>query len=418
MPVDSGILTTLLQAFMAVYSSGIGNITPDAERFLFLLGGIELATAALFWALGGDDFFVELFKKILVIGFFAWFVLNWPYFINQIGQGFVDIGFKAGGGKAALADFNDPSSIIDIGFKAVSPIDAKIQTLSFTDVGPYIIYGWSMISILTAFAILAIQVFITQLEFYLLTCLALALVPFGINRWTAFMSEKAFGLVFSFGVKMMVLAFLISASNPILSQLIVPDNPSYAQCFYVLIGAAAIAALAWHAPGLAAGLVSGGPSLSASVAARTALGGGLAALAGIGAGGAAINAGKNATLEATKGLGAVAAGAQFGSATAAMGGGGVASQAIGGMRGAGAVVANTAMSPVGAVASALKTAWSSGQVKGFQSMGLPANNIAQTTPPYSAKQGMSDMANMAMKASHAVPADAHPSGGASPNFKH
>jgi type IV secretion system protein TrbL len=201
MPVDSGILTTLLQAFMAVYSSGIGNITPDAERFLFLLGGIELATAALFWALGGDDFFVELFKKILVIGFFAWFVLNWPYFINQIGQGFVDIGFKAGGGKAALADFNDPSSIIDIGFKAVSPIDAKIQTLSFTDVGPYIIYGWSMISILTAFAILAIQVFITQLEFYLLTCLALALVPFGINRWTAFMSEKAFGLVFSFGVK-------------------------------------------------------------------------------------------------------------------------------------------------------------------------------------------------------------------------
>lgn len=419
-PVDPGILTNLLNAFMAAFTLGSSNISGDATRFLYIISAIEITVAALFWALKGEDALIEFIKKTLVIGVFAWFVLNWSNFLNSVGQGFVDLGFKAGGGAASIANFNDPSSIITMGFNAVSPIDAKIQTLNYLDVGPYIIYGWAMISILAAFAILGIQVFLTQLEFYLITTLALAFVPFGILRWTSFMSEKAFGMVFSLGVKMMVLAFIISVSPVVLGNLVLPGDPTYGDCFNVLIGAAAIAFLAWHAPGIAAGMVSGGPSLTASVATRTAAAGLIAGLAGASATGAAMDAAKRGTLSGVKGLSALSAGAQFGSATAAMGGGGMVAQTMGGLRGAGRVIGNTAMSPAAAVATSFKNAWSSGQIKGFQAVGLPAGNNtagASSATSQNFQQSMSNMAGMAMKASHVIPSDAHPSGGATPNLK-
>ena len=66
-------------------------------------------------------------------------------------------------------------------------------------------YGWAFIFTLVAFFMLAIQVFITYLEFYLVAALSLVLVPFGVFKHTAFIAERAFGSVVSFGVKLMVL---------------------------------------------------------------------------------------------------------------------------------------------------------------------------------------------------------------------
>ncbi len=426
MQADPGILTTLLSSFMAVFTAGSGNITMDATRFLYLVSGIELTGAAIFWALRGDNAIVPLIQKIMVIGVFAWFVLNWPQFLNWMAQGFIELGFKAGAGGASIANFNDPSSIILQGFTTVDPIAKKLETLTWMDVGPIIIYGLSMLLTLFAFAVIGIQVFLTYLEFYLLATLALALVPFGVIRWTSFMSEKAFGLVFSFGVKLMVLAFIVSAAQPVLANLIIPANPDYNQCLSVLIGAGAIAFLTWHAPGIASGLVSGGPSLSASVAARTAASAVVAGVAGIGAGAAGVsgaaNLGRSAVTAAASTAGALTAGAEFGAATAAMGGGGTIGQVVGATRGVAGVVSGAATSPVGAVTQTLKDAWVSGKIKGFQNVGLPANATSTYDPKPSASatrvgsaHRSSTIDNM-IKTSHVIPPDASPSGGASPNI--
>ena len=107
---------------------------------------------------------------------------------------------------------------------------------------------------------LAIQVFITYLEFYLVAALSLVLVPFGVFKHTAFMAERAFGSVVSFGVKLMVLSFIIAAAGPVLTQITLPAEPTWQQAYMVLLASMAIAFLAWHAPGIAAGMVSGGPS--------------------------------------------------------------------------------------------------------------------------------------------------------------
>jgi type IV secretion system protein TrbL len=269
---DPGILTTLLAAFMGVFSGGAGRLAADAERFLFLLAALELTAAALFWALRGEDLIVGLIQKILAIGAYAWFVLNWPGFLNSVRDGFLALGLEAGGGSADAGLLNDPSAIISAGLAVVAPIAAKVEALNPWSVGDLFLYGWAMLFTLLAFFMLGIQVFLTYLEFYLLATLALVLVPFGLVRWTRFMSEKAFGLVFSFGVKLMVLAFIVSAAQPVLTALSLPADPNFNQVLSVLVGAMAIAFLAWHAPGVAAGLVAGGPSLEAASLARSSAG--------------------------------------------------------------------------------------------------------------------------------------------------
>jgi type IV secretion system protein TrbL len=149
------------------------------------------------------------------------------------------------------------------------------------------------------FFIIGIQIFITYLEFYVVATLALILIPFGVNKHTAFLGEKAIGAVLSFGIKLMVLAFIASIAVPLVKTWSLPTDPSNEQIFCLLLGSLAITFLAWHAPGVAAGLLSGSPSLTGGSAAGFALAGGAAAvglgLAGSVAARGAMEAGSRAT---------------------------------------------------------------------------------------------------------------------------
>ena len=58
----------------------------------------------------------------------------------------------------------------------------------------------------------------------------------------------------------MVLSFIVAVAGPILGVLVVPNPPTIASAYSVILAAMAIAFLAWQAPAIAAGMISGGPS--------------------------------------------------------------------------------------------------------------------------------------------------------------
>ena len=58
MTPTTGILTTLLNAFIVVFSAGPGRLAPGAGRLLFLMAAIELTLAGLWWALKGENVLV------------------------------------------------------------------------------------------------------------------------------------------------------------------------------------------------------------------------------------------------------------------------------------------------------------------------------------------------------------------------
>lgn len=139
--------------------------------------------------------------------------------------------------------------------------------------------------------------------------ISLILVPFGINKHTAFLSEKAIGAIFSISIKMMVLQFILCLAVPMMqnwgTMLTGKEDP--ATLLYVLLGCAAMAFLTWQAPGLAASLLSGSPSLTAGNAIGAASG-----VASMAAGGASrLAAGAGAVFQATRATNGAQGAAQF-----------------------------------------------------------------------------------------------------------
>ena len=262
---NNALLTDILTQFLTVYRLGFGYIQNDAFTLLGTVGSIDLILAALFWAMKGEDFTAGFIKKILIAGLFLYFVQNWQTLTDTTVSGFVYIGAKAGGGSNVPA-LVDPSSIIKYSETITDPINQEIDALSANSTFGITVDILDLeackLLILLACCFIAITAFLCYLEFYIVAVLSLIMLPFGIFKPTAFLAEKAIGSIISFGVRLMVLAFVLSTSMPLLQQFGLPVDPTFHQCMCILIGTAAIAFLAYRAPAIASGMMSGSPSLT------------------------------------------------------------------------------------------------------------------------------------------------------------
>jgi len=364
-PTTTGFLTQLLTTFTNIFATGFGVITPRAQAVLGSLAAIEIAFAALFWALRGEDFTAPFLRKLLRIGFFVFLVASWPTLTRGVADGLAQIGALAGGGSSAL--ISDPSAILDHAMTVIKPIENQIALIQK---GPWyqkvavlavvIQYTIAELCILIAFAILAITCFLTYIEFFIVSVLGLILLPWGISNHTSFLAEKAIGAVIAQGVKLMVLSFIIAVIGTVLNTFTLQPAPPLMDTWLLAASAFVLAVLAVHAPALAGGLLSGSPSLTAGSAAGVAIGAGAAA---VGAGIGAVALGRMAAPAAGK---TIAAAGQIGQAgKTAM----AATQASGlsTMRQAGAAVGagakeagKIAATPATRIGQSIKRHWDSG----------------------------------------------------------
>jgi type IV secretion system protein TrbL len=266
-PVEAGTLTTVLNTFETAFTGGFSKVYLDAMSLLAILATLEVAIAALWWMLCEENTLAELLKKIMKIGFFIFVVTKYPWLIKCVVDGFVFVGLKAGGGStdaASVSLIKDPSAIIKIGFELLKSVDKAIVPYNPLNFTKNVVGGLAYFSVILAFFGLAIGVFITYLEFYLISVLGLILIPFGAFKHTAFLAEKVFSTIINFGVRLMVLSFILTTAVPILSGLQMGPNPDTNQVLQLFLIVATIAGLAWHASSLAGSLMSGSPTLSAS----------------------------------------------------------------------------------------------------------------------------------------------------------
>ena len=355
MTPNAGILTHLLQAFLTVFDGGWGALRPSAMSLFGILVGIELTLSGLWWAMSGDDAIKGLIQKILLIGIFFFFIQQWQMLATTTMQSFARAGATAGNASAAPGsiDLADPSAIVEMGFNAIQPLSDKVDAMTsgawttLKNLGTLVQMGLAMIGILFSFFLLGIQCFLVYIEFYIVAILSLILLPFGVFRHTAFMAEKAFGAVIAHGIKLMVLAFVIAIAQPVLQQITMPVDFSMRDAWCTLLAAMTICFLSWHAPGMAAGLLAGSPTLSAGHAVGAALeAGGAIGLAARGRAAPSAPSSGGAIHSTMKAASALATGASMGASNAAEAGAGPVGQAFGAVGGAAKVAASPLTSAV------------------------------------------------------------------------
>lgn len=315
----TGIIDQFLETFTRYIDNGFGLLGGEVGYLATTLAAIDITLAALFWSWGTDeDIVARLVKKTLFVGVFAYLIGNWNNLARIVFESFAGLGLKASGTGLSAGDFVHPGKIAQVGLDAGRPILDSISNLmgyisffeNFVQI-VVLLFAWAVV--LLAFFILAIQLFVTLIEFKLTTLAGFVLLPFGLfGSKTAFAAERVLGNVVSTGIKVLVLAVIVGIGSTLFSQFTSGFNggqPTIEDAMTLVLAALSLLGLGIFGPGIANGLVSGGPQLGAGSAVGTGLaaGGMAAAGAGLAAGGVGLAGG--AIAGAARGGSAIASGA-------------------------------------------------------------------------------------------------------------
>jgi type IV secretion system protein TrbL len=376
----SGVIDNFLGTFTRYIDSGFGLLGGEVAFIATTLIVIDVTLAALFWSWGADDDIIaRLVKKTLFVGVFAYLIGNWNNLAHIVFDSFAGLGLKASGTGFSAQDLMRPGKVAQTGLDAARPLLESISDLmgwvaffeNFIQIA-CLLFAWALV--ILAFFILAIQLFVTLIEFKLSTLAGFVLIPFGLFGKTAFMAERVLGNVISSGIKVLVLAVIIGIGSTLFSEFtrgFGGVTPTIDDAMAIVLAALSLAGLGIFGPGIASGLVSGGPQLGAGAAIGT----------GLAVGGATFAAGGGAMLAARGGAAALSGGAAAvrGGATAAgaasaayslgsfgqTGASGVAS----GLGGIARAAGGAAPSPLRRAEASVKSGFSDGVKSGFGATG-------------------------------------------------
>ena len=290
----------VIDRFMATFThyidSGFGLLNSDVASLTTILVGIDITLAGTFWAMDGESNVMgRLIKKTLYIGTFAFILNNFSMLANVIFSSFAGLGLHVTNNGLTAQDLLRPGRLAGTGYQAAWPLLQQIGALTgFTKVFSHLeiiaILLVSWLIVIFAFFVLAVQLFITILEFKLTTLAGFVLVPFALWNRTSFLAERVLGNVVSSGVKVMVLAVIVGIGSGFFGDFINAlhgQEPNLAQAMSLVLASISLFGLGIFGPGIATGLVSGAPQLGAGAAIGTA---GAFAAAGLATGGVALGA--------------------------------------------------------------------------------------------------------------------------------
>lgn len=413
-----GVVDRFLGVFTAYIDSGFGLLGGEVAFIATTLIVIDVTLAALFWSLGdGEDVIARLIRKTLFIGVFAYLIGNWNGLARIIFESFAGLGLKASGTGFTAADLLRPGKVGQAGIDAGRPLLEAISGLmgyvaffeNFIQIAVLLI-AWLIVVL--SFFVLAVQLFVTLIEFKLTTLCGFVLMPFGLFGKTAFLAERVLGNVVASGIKVMVLAVVVGIGSTLFEQFtagFASAQPTIEEALAVVLASLCLLGLGLFAPGLANGLVSGGPQLSA----------GAAVGAGAAAGGALLAGGAAAGM-AMGGAAGLVAGTARGAATLA--GGATGAMQSGGVTGVAKAAGSAATSPLRRAAQSLGARFetarqqhaSQGQGPGPSGGDGPPSGGQNSAPPAWAKRmkHAQTISHGASAASHAA-SSSQSAGGAS-----
>jgi len=397
---DVTIIDRFLDTFSRYIDSGFGLLQGEMAFLTATLIAIDMTIAGLYWALGhasgqGDDVIAKLLRKVLYIGAFAYIINNFNWLSGIVFKSFAGLGLTATGSTLSMENFLQPGRLAKTGIDAGAPILKQIGDMAgfpevFVNVDAIIVMFVAWLIVILCFFVLAIQLFITLIEFKLTTLAGFVLVPFALWNKTSFLAEKVLGNVVSAGIKVLVLAVIVGIGSGLLAEFQVsPNQPSIDHALVVMLASLSLLALGIFGPGIATGLVSGAPQLGAGAMAGAAV---AAAGAAMAVGAAATGAG-SLIAGGARAATSMASGARsaFKAGSAAAGGG-----AKGAMAGLGNVA------KAGAQAVGQKAA---GALRGSGSAASGGNGVvnSQQQPAWAKRlQSRQKLSNAAMTTAHAL----------------
>lgn len=218
-----GFFSGILNYFKGHLIKGGKNLMPVAISLSLLLMTIQIATT---WTLyEGQLRMFELIKEVIRFSFILFLIYNFEYLANTFIEGWMYFGgiasgifnFSADAKAIAAHPIYNPSHLVDVGWACISQVFAK-GTSVVHPINSLLILVCGIVAYIGV-VFIALQVTITLLEYYMVTCLGVILLPFGLLRYTHFLYNKLIQGIFTFGIKLMVVYFIAGLGGKVLDDL-------------------------------------------------------------------------------------------------------------------------------------------------------------------------------------------------------
>ena len=270
----------VLDQILAFFDTALNAAIPILDgnvRFLFqtfLVLSIVFAGAT--YAFGNTSVGLEyLMKKILLVGFMIFILTNWLPFTNIVINSFGLLGLQTGGLSTVpltVADLFEPSRIAGLGVGLADQLLERaneIGGLFSSEIGTFLLLVGASLVLALSFILIALQVFILLIEFKLVTLGGFILLPFALLDRTTSLAQGALGYVIAASLKVFVIAVVVSFAIAFVSTLTLSEEITSTEGFAAIGVSLTFLLLAIRAPGLAASMISGGPSLGVGAIAQT-----------------------------------------------------------------------------------------------------------------------------------------------------
>ena len=274
-------LNIILIKVISPTTDGYVEIIPIALSIAYYIIAFEVTMIGIYLVLGGDSStsIIIIFRK--GAGAFVWIYIisKWEFLSGLIFRTFSTAGLVAGHNVIPENLLFNPSAIMKLGFGCTALLFNPASRSFWDAFNPIDMFFYLVIGIiiLATFFVIALNVFMVVVEFYIFSVCSVILLPFALFDKSAFLAETAIAGIFRLGIKVMVLGFVLCISYTILQGLRIPRDPSYHDLFTILFTTMTVAVMCGRAPGMAASMMTGTPNLAGpTVSGVTARGGGVA----------------------------------------------------------------------------------------------------------------------------------------------
>ena len=289
---NAGLMDKVSDRFKAHASSWASIIETVATRLFWALATISIVWTFGMMALRKADlaeFFAELVRFAIFVGFFWWLLDNGP----EIAMAIIESLMEVGGNASAVDGYTrslSPSGIVDIGFILFGKTLSEASGWSPIDSLIGIILG---LSFLTLTALIGINMMLLLISAWILAYAGIFLLGFGGARWTSDMAINYYKTVLGIAIQIMTMILLIGIGTSLINEYYIQmeSDINFSEYAVILIVTLIIFVLSNRVPPLVAGIITGasvGGQGMGQFGAGAAMG---AAMAAASTAGAAISAG-------------------------------------------------------------------------------------------------------------------------------
>ena len=195
--MDSTPLSLLMNAYYQAMTFGYGRTVTEALALLNYLVTIELIFMGLWWTISEENYTAVALSKVFTVSVVVWLLTGWPDLMDVLQRTFIEGGLRAAGSVLTVSDFRNPSNIFSFGAQVHAVLMGQLAQRSawnaLRHLPQILMSTTTALFILLAYAIMAIQIAVAMLEFYLIATVTVFLLPFSVFKPLAFLAEKAIG---------------------------------------------------------------------------------------------------------------------------------------------------------------------------------------------------------------------------------